>query len=141
MMPSKDRKKPPDRGEARPAASTAGVGSVAAATQTTEHYPPNLRRANRGRCGWKSLTILSLLVAVIAVMAGNLANKIMMEKFVMEDMKLSIGEEGVSIFSAYDRDGDGYLNVIEFEPLLERLNIEDSAEVYEYDLDNACSFT
>ena len=64
-------------------------------------------------------------------MAGNLANRIMMETFVMEEMKLTIGEEGVSIFNAYDRDGDGHLNVIEFEPLLERLNIEDTAEVFQ----------
>lgn len=131
MMPSKDRKKPPDRGEGRSAASAAGANCVATATQTTEHYPPNLRRSNRGRCGWKALTFLSLFVAVVAVMAGNLANRIMMETFVMEEMKLTIGEEGVSIFNAYDRDGDGHLNVIEFEPLLERLNIEDTAEVFQ----------
>uniref|UniRef100_A0A7M7PUL0 EF-hand domain-containing protein n=1 Tax=Strongylocentrotus purpuratus TaxID=7668 RepID=A0A7M7PUL0_STRPU len=128
MMPSKDRKKPPDRGEGRSAASAAGANCVATATQTTEHYPPNFGRSNRGRCGWKALTFLSLFVAVVAVMAGNLANRIMMETFVMEEMKLTIGEEGVSIFNAYDRDGDGHLNVIEFEPLLERLNIEDTAE-------------
>lgn len=113
-MPSTDRKKPPDRGNV--------------ATQTVEHYPPNLGRAKRGRCGWKMITFLSVLVAGAAVVAGRVASMIMMERFIMGEMEMSLGEEGLSIFKAYDRDGDGYLNLIEFEPLLERLNIEDTTE-------------
>ena len=123
-MPSNNRKKPPDRG----GESRNYEGVSCAATQTIEHYPPVLGRHKRGRCGWKSVTVLSLLVAALAVFAGRIVSRMIMERHFIEQMEESLGE-GLSIFKAYDRDGDGYLNIIEFEPLLEKLNIEDSNEV------------
>lgn len=60
------------------------------------------------------------MVAIIAVITGILYYNARKSEF-EEEVAYNLGEEGVQIFKAFDRDDDNYLSVLEFEPLYHSL--------------------
>lgn len=64
--------------------------------------------------------VFSVIVAIAAIFAGvlyyNYSNP-----DELEEVAFHLGDEGVQIFKAFDRNEDGYLSAQEFEPLYHSL--------------------
>lgn len=75
---------------------------------------------------------LSVLIAIVSMTFGAYFYMNYSSKEDQEQIALSfIGVKGVQTFNRYDRDGDGYLSVHEFEPIYHKMNEFDN-ETYEY---------
>lgn len=67
--------------------------------------------------------ILSVIFGIVSVFIGSYSYLfIYVPRYHVSDQLVdAVGQQGVLIFRQYDRDGDGYLSLHEFEPLANKL--------------------
>ena len=128
MAGGKDKKKPPDRGEVVGKTTRGGQGDSSCGSGreiAVQVSPADLPRARR-RCSTKKIVFLSILVALFAIGIAVYLQQAAHKKILEEIMIMNLGPEAYSTFSSYDRDGDGYLSLAEFEPLVAKLGGEEN---------------
>ena len=77
--------------------------------------PPKRRCSCRKIFFWTS----AFIVGLVGVIAGYVYVK-MREREIPEEVYHALGFEGVQMFTAHDRNGDGYLSIVEYEALYHR---------------------
>ncbi len=98
------------------------VKLVHVGVQTTQGWDDTAKPARR--CGCFSVCFLSVIIAVLAVVAAFLLKGYEMQKLSQSLLIAQLGEEAYSMFKAYDRNDDEYLSLAEFEPLLTKLDTQ-----------------
>lgn len=88
--------------------------------------PRNSSNTHKWRCRTCTVVLLSTFVAVVGVLSAVILQTYLQEQAeTRKYVELRIGEEGLELFKGYDRDADGYISLAEFEPIVEKLLIED----------------
>ncbi len=126
MAGGKDKKKPPDRGDSRDKSSgEQGSGTRGNRREFGVQVSPADLPKPRRTCSTKKVVFLSILVAMVAVGIAVYLRHLTHQKILQEMMINHLGPDVYATFSSYDRDGDGYLSLPEFEPLAAKLGTEE----------------